>query len=44
MTVLQHSPNTTVGEALWISARLRTGNDVDDVTVMAFIAEVPLSL
>ena len=38
--VLQHSPFTTVGEALWISARLRFDNTVDNKTVKAFIEEV----
>ena len=37
---VQHSPCTTVGEALWISARLRFGREVDNATVKAFIAEV----
>ena len=37
---MQHSPCTTVGEALWISARLRFGREVDNATVRAFIAEV----
>ena len=37
---VQHSPFTTVAEALWLSARLRFGNDVDNKTAKAFIAEV----
>ena len=41
--VLQHSPRTTVGEALWMSARLRFGRDVSNATVRAFILEVRLS-
>ena len=39
-----HSPNTTVGEALWISSRLRFNTDVSDQTVRAFVEEVSPSL
>ena len=37
---VQHSPFTTVGEALWISARLRFDKTVSDATVKLFIQEI----
>ncbi len=35
-----HSPQTTVGEALWFSASLRLSPDVDSSTREAFTQEV----
>lgn len=39
-----HAPYTTVGEALWISSRLRFDKSVTDETVKLFINEVFFSL
>lgn len=39
---VQHSCLTTVLEALWISARLRTPRQIDSATVRAFVEEVGL--
>ncbi len=42
---VQHSPFTTVGEALWFSSRLRFEKSVDNETVREFIEEVlPLAI
>lgn len=35
-----HSPQSTVGEALWFSARLRLAPEVTNATMKAFTAEV----
>eukprot|EP00884_Botryococcus_braunii_P023385 jgi/Botrbrau1/9730/Bobra.0388s0022.1 len=35
-----HQPNTTVAEALWVSARLRTSDEINNVVLHAFVGEV----
>ena len=35
-----HSPQSTVGEALWFSARLRLAPEVSNATMYSFMQEV----